>query len=198
MGVNIDGVIETREADGWDIEIDLLDFGLGRERFAWECLFGTGGALGVERPLFDCRGLPEDVSESVRASIGDWESSHTYATWAEIVAVDWDAPLCDSPAYSMTGEWRPGPEEKLVFHGWVWTPTEVLDAAEEEFGEDLMPPEWPPGGEVAMKDVVYRPVVLTARMFAPPEGSWGHVWAAMRDQAAVYGDENVRLVVWFG
>lgn len=47
--------------------------------------------------------------------------------------------------------------------------------------------------------VVYRPVVLTARMLTPPEkGRWAAVWKAMRDLAAEYGDENVRLVVWFG
>lgn len=46
---------------------------------------------------------------------------------------------------------------------------------------------------------VYRPVVLTARMLAPPdEGTWAQVWRAMRDLSAGHGDEDVRLVVWFG
>ncbi|WP_042800325.1 hypothetical protein [Streptomyces sp. C] len=199
MGADIDGVIETRETGGvWETEIDLLTFGLTRERYAWECLFGNGGGLGVQRPLFDGRGLPDDLSEVARESIGDWEHSHTYATWAEISAVDWDAPLCDVPAYSVVGEWRPGPAGGLVFHDWLWLPAAVLDAAEELFGEDLMPPEWPPGGEVALHGAVYRPVVFTARMLAPPDGNWAPVWAAMAEQAAVYGDDNVRLVVWFG
>ncbi len=75
----------------------------------------------------------------------------------------------------------------------------ALDAAEELFGEDLWPYEWPPGGEVPLDGAVHRPVVYTARMFAPPDGDrWGPVWALMRDLAAVHGDENVRLIVWFG
>lgn len=79
-----------------------------------------------------------------------------------------------------------------------WAPIEVLDASEELFGEDLFPFEWPPGGEVHLNGAVYRPVVFTARMFVPPEGDWAPVWASTRALAAQYGDENVRLVVWFG
>ncbi|MDX3232009.1 hypothetical protein [Streptomyces sp. ME19-01-6] len=63
----------------------------------------------------------------------------------------------------------------------------------------LAPSEWPPGGEVRLDGAVYRPVVLTARMFAPPdEGRWAPVRQTMRELAAQHGDENVRLVVWFG
>ncbi|MBB4984423.1 MULTISPECIES: hypothetical protein [Streptomyces] len=58
-----------------------------------------------------------------------------------------------------------------------------------------MPPEWP--AEVLWKGAVYRPVTLTARMFAPPDGSWAPVWAAVRGLAATHGDEDVRLVVRF-
>ncbi|MFE0191496.1 hypothetical protein [Streptomyces sp. NPDC058989] len=200
MGADIDGAIEARgSGGGWETEVDLLDFGLVRQRDAWECLFGFGGGLGVERPLFDRRGLPDDVSEPVAdTGEGEWQHSHSYATWAEVAAVDWDGPVCDGPDYTRVGVWRPGPDGGLALDEVVWAPVEVLDAAEELFGEDLMPSEWPPGGEVRLDGAVYRPVVLTPRMFAPPDGSWGSVWAAMRELAAVYGDENVRLVVWFG
>lgn len=152
----------------------------------------------MDRPLFDRRGMPADVSEGVREACQEWEHGHTYATWAEIAAVDWDAPLNDLPAYGLVGEWWPGPDGELVMEGVSAATLKVLDAAEETFGEDLMPPEWPPGGEVRLGGAVYRPVVFTPRLFAPPDGSWGPVWAAMREWAAVYGDENVRLVVWFG
>ncbi|MFF9814992.1 hypothetical protein [Streptomyces sp. NPDC014006] len=47
--------------------------------------------------------------------------------------------------------------------------------------------------------MVYRPVVLTTRMRAPPdEKPWDRLWGAMGDLAGVHGDDNVRLVVWFG
>ncbi|GAA4915133.1 hypothetical protein ACFPM3_22310 [Streptomyces coeruleoprunus] len=199
MGADIDGAIETRApGGGWETEIDLLDFGLVRQRYAWECLFGFGGGLGVQRALFDQRGLPDDVSEPASSTCEEWSHGHSYATWAEVAAVDWDGPLSDGPDYSRVGVWRPGQDGELALDDVVRAPVEVLDAAEEAFGEDLMPSEWPQGGEVHLDGAVYRPVVLTPRMFAPPEGSWGPVWAAMRELAAVHGDENVRLVVWFG
>ncbi|MFI8244144.1 hypothetical protein ACIF83_44120 [Streptomyces sp. NPDC085866] len=199
MGTYIDGLIETRMAGGaWEMAVDLLDFGLWKARHARECLFGYGGSLGVERPLFDQRGWPEDACDEVPKECDELNHSHSYATWAEIAAVDWDAPLCDGPDGNRLGEWRPGPDGELVLDDVVWAPIKVLDAAEELFGEDLMPSEWPPGGEVRLNGAVYRPVILTPRMFASPDGSWGPVWATMRELAVVHGDENVRLVVWFG
>jgi hypothetical protein len=61
------------------------------------------------------------------------------------------------------------------------------------------PAEWPQGGEVHLDGAVYRPVILTARMLAPPDQApWSRVWNEMRDLADEHGDDNVRLVVWFG
>ncbi|MBB4940412.1 hypothetical protein FHR32_004717 [Streptosporangium album] len=202
MGADIDGVIESRSTGGrWEVEVDLLDFRLGRDHDAWDCLFGVSGAWGVERPLFAYRGLPSDVSDPVRETgIGDYQHSHTYATWAEVAAVDWDAPLADGPAWSWVGEWRPGEDGELAPRVVEATP-ELGEAAADAFGGHLLlaPSKWPPGGEVHLNGVLYRPVVLTARMLAPPdEERWAPVWQAMRDLAAEYGDENVRLVVWFG
>ncbi|MFB6837649.1 hypothetical protein [Streptomyces sp. NPDC056361] len=199
MGADIDGVIEVRSPGGrWEFSLGLPDSALCRDRHARECLFGYGGVLQVDRPLFDQRGIPEDVSEPVPATYDELHHSHSYATWAEIAAVDWDAPLCDGPDGNHIGEWRPGPDGALALHATPWTPIEVLDAAEDLFGEDLMPHEWPAGGEVHWDGSVYRPVTFTPRMFVPPDGDWAPVWAAMRERAAVHGAENVRLVVWFG
>ncbi|MEU9039811.1 hypothetical protein AB0D45_33575 [Streptomyces sp. NPDC048352] len=199
MGTHIDGVIETYTAGGgWEMEVDLLDFDLWKARYARECLFGYSDGLGLDRPLFDQRGWPEDACEGVPKVSDELSHGHSYATWAEIAAVDWDAPLCDGPDGSLLGEWRPGPDGALAWQGSVYLPDEVLEAAEELFGEYLFPSEWPPGGEVHLNGAVYRPVVLTAGMYVPPDGPWGPVWASMRALAAEYGDENVRLVVWFG
>ncbi|MFH9725422.1 hypothetical protein ACH4M4_21015 [Streptomyces sp. NPDC017254] len=198
MGTFIDGLIEARTAGGaWEMKVTLFDFDLGKARDASECLFGCGGALGVERPVFDQRGWPEDSCDEVPKAYDELNHSHSYATWAEIVALDWDAPLCSRPDGNRLGEWRPGPDGELVLNGVPWAPIEVLDAAEELFGEDLFPFEWPSGGEVHLNGAVYRPVVFTARMFVPPEGDWAPVWASMRALAAEHGDEHVRMVVWF-
>lgn len=206
MGTDIDGVIESRSADGsWKVEVDLLDLQLGRDYKAWGCLFDVRGIEEL-RPLFADRGLPNDVSDPVRKIStdpdNDYQHSHTYATWAEVAAVDWDAPLADGPAFYYAGEWRPGEDGKLVLHDIVWAASgDVIEAATDIFGGDLLlaPSEWPPGGEVCLDGVVYRPVIVTARMFAPPdEGHWARLWTAMRDLAAEHGDDNIRLVVWFG
>ncbi|MEU3398618.1 hypothetical protein ACVW0K_001052 [Streptomyces filamentosus] len=198
MGTDIDGVIEVRGADGrWTARDGLPDAALVRDRRARECLFGYPGGLQVDRPLFDGRGVPEGACEDVLDD--EINHSHSYATWAEVAAVDWDAPLNDRADGNHIGVWLPGPDGGLVLDHVTGTPPAVLDAAEELFGEDLWPFEWPPGGEVLLEGAVHRPVVYTPRMFAPPDGpAWGPVWAAMRDLAAVHGDENVRLVVWFG
>ncbi|MFE7796961.1 hypothetical protein [Nocardia sp. NPDC057440] len=201
MGTDIDGVIESRSADGcWEIAVDLLDFQLGRDYNAWNCLFDVRGVEDV-RAIFSHRGLPNDVSDPVReSSADDCQHGHTYATWAEVAAVDWDAPLADEPAFYFVGEWRPGADGELVLYDTVRVTPDLGEAAADTFGGDLLlaPSEWPPGGEVCLDGVVYRPVVLTARMFAPPdEERWSRVWTAMRDLAAEHGNDNVRLVVWF-
>ncbi|MFF4508175.1 hypothetical protein [Streptomyces sp. NPDC001401] len=197
MGTDIDGVIESRTPDGhWRFTADLLDFEPPRDYVSWECLFGVRGAGDVERPLFAGRGLPDGISDPVRESgIGDFQHDHTYATWAEVEAVDWDAPLAHRPAWNWALRAQPDGEELVRV-----TPS-LRAAAADTFGGDLLlaPPEWPPGAEVRLDGVAHRPVILTARMLAPPdEGCWAQVWSAMRDLAARYGGEHVRLVVWFG
>ena len=197
MGTDIDGAIESRSADGhWQIEADLLDLRPPRDYDAWECLFGVRGTGDVERPLFAERGLPYDVSEEVReAAVGDYQHSQTYATWAESRTGDWDAPLAARAAWNRA--LRRGPDGEDV----VRVTPGLREAAAATFGGSLLlaPSEWPPGGRVQMDGAVYLPVVLTARMLAPPnKGCWAQVWSAMRTLAAEYGDEGVRLVVWFG
>ncbi|MFG2790941.1 hypothetical protein [Streptomyces sp. NPDC048419] len=198
MGTDMDGAIESRRADGrWRMEFDLLDFSPPRDYVAWDCLFGVRGTGDVERPLFADRGLPDDVADPVReAAFGDGQHGHTHLSWAEAGAVDWDEPLASRPAWYWTHRSDPGGEHLVRV-----TPT-LRTAAGEAFGGGgllLAPPEWPPGAEVRLDGAVYRPVVLTARMLAPPdEGCWAQVWGAMRHLAADHGDDHVRLTVWFG
>ncbi|MFI9542804.1 hypothetical protein ACIHAR_02300 [Streptomyces sp. NPDC052016] len=157
----------------------------------------------MERPLFADRGLPGDASDAVwEAAVGDYQHSHTYATWAEVAAVDWDAPLDGKPSWYWVGLWRPGEDGEFAQDGIVWasaTPGPG-EAAADAFGGDLdSPSQWPQGGEVQLEGAVYRPVILTAGMLAPADRSpWLGAWQAMRRLAAEYGDENVRPVVWFG
>ncbi|MGW7413757.1 hypothetical protein [Streptomyces sp. NPDC054863] len=108
MGIDIDGAMESGEGDGvWEVEIDLLDFELGRAREPWDVLFGYSNNSDVKHPLFSARGLPHDASESVRETGNeDYQRNHTYVTWAEVAAAGRDAPISDGPAWNWVGEWR--------------------------------------------------------------------------------------------
>lgn len=142
MGVDIDGVIETRSADGhWEVKVYLLDLHMGRGRDAWDCLFGFGSMEILDRPLFADRGLPSDLSDPVLGG-EDYEHGHTYATWAEVAAVDWDAPVADGPAYYWAGLWRSGDDGELVRHDIVWADSVpgLDEAAADAFGEDVYSP----------------------------------------------------------
>lgn len=164
-------------------------------------LSDTGGSESIARPLFADRGLPDGVSDAVRESaLGDFRHGHTHATWTDVVAADWDAPVTDGPAWHWAGERRAG-EHGLVPHDVVRATPDLGEAAAQTFGDRflLAPSEWPPGGGVRLNGAVYRPAVLTARMPAPPdEPPRARLWEAMRDLAGAHGDDDVRLVVWFG
>lgn len=165
MGTDIDGVIER----------------------------GTGD---VERALFAGRGLPDDTSDAVRdAGIGGCRHGHTHVTWAEVAAVDRDAPLASRPAWYCARRSVPTGERLVRV-----TPS-LREAAAKTFGGTLLlaPPEWPPGGIVYLDGAVYRPVMLTARMLAPPgEGCRPRIRRAMRELATGHDDEGVWLVARFG
>ncbi|WP_331769248.1 hypothetical protein OG948_36270 (plasmid) [Embleya sp. NBC_00888] len=61
-------------------------------------------------------------------------------------------------------------------------------------GEDR---EWPEGSEWFVGDTLYRSVTLRRKDAITDTGEWQPVWKAMESLAAPYGDDNVRLVVWF-
>jgi hypothetical protein len=200
--------VEVRLSDGrWHDETGPVlgrnrNAWLGRNRNAWDALFGNGAyEVQADRPLFPDEELPDDVSASVReAATAEGLHSHRRITWAQVAAAGWDAPLSDTPSHGHVGEWRPGADGELVLHDVVWADDEFLETASDLFGGDIwFVHEWPSGSEVHLHDVVYRPVFLTARMFAPPdEEPWAELWTTMRDLAAIHGDDNVRLLVWFG
>ncbi|MFE7778786.1 hypothetical protein ACFU5O_33905 [Streptomyces sp. NPDC057445] len=199
MGTDMDGGIESREpGHPWELEADLMDFRLGRDQTAWGALWNCGG-YEILDPLFGDRGLPDDASESIREAAGEeWQWSHTWATWAELVALDWDAPLSPDPAWGYAGRWRRESSGELTLHDVVPASRALAEEASVAFGSDsiLAPAEWPPGGEVPLDGFVHRPVRLTLRMLAEHDSRWAPVWTAMRDLAATYGTESVRIVVW--
>ncbi|WP_406500059.1 hypothetical protein OG936_36625 [Streptomyces sp. NBC_00846] len=58
--------------------------------------------------------------------------------------------------------------------------------------------EWPEGSEWLIGDALYRSEKLRRRDAVPETGEWKPVWMVMEALASQHGDDNVRLVVWFG
>ncbi|MFD4142931.1 hypothetical protein [Streptomyces sp. NPDC058572] len=211
MGVDIHGAIECRLwgkepwASGdreWSPALGLYELRTGRgDQMSWDCLFGYSGAEMIV-PLFDQRGLPDDVCEWVRTSAEDGGGhSASYATWAELDAVDLDRPCTvdGRASYNQVEQWARQPDGTLAFEGFVPLPGDAWDVAGELFGDDRdSPRDWPEGAEVAVGEHVYRPVVFTPRkLLFVDSAKWEPVFSVMRTLAGLHGDDHVRLVVYF-
>ncbi len=106
MGVDIRGFVECRAwPDVWDSRwqaaIDLCLLYSARNYDAFGCLFGVQNYANF-RPIAPDRGLPAEVSDSVRAQferqsqLPDQTFGSTWITWAEVQAIDWDE-LAEAP-----------------------------------------------------------------------------------------------------
>ena len=104
MSTDMSGMIECRpgariwgEGDEdavWLAAIDLFLLNTGNAYDALACLFGVRNSFGFQ-PLVEDRGLPEDISDGVRAAFtayGGPEYAHstTWITGAELTAANWD------------------------------------------------------------------------------------------------------------
>ncbi|MFD1306882.1 hypothetical protein [Streptomyces kaempferi] len=104
MSTDLSGMIECRpgariwgeddEDTVWTAAIDLFVLNVGNAYDALACLFGVRNSFGF-RPLAEDRGLPEDVSDGVRAAFiaclgPEYSHSTTWITGAELAAADWN------------------------------------------------------------------------------------------------------------
>jgi hypothetical protein len=207
MGTDISGFIECRawKAPGnseravWRAAIDLFVLNITRNYDAFGCLFGIRNFANF-RPLAEGRGLPADASDVVRAELdglSQWPEQAfgtTWISWAELASVDWDeraaAPDSRLHEYRQTDEGL-----KLVGKsGWSAAFARAVGLTSGSGDESRT---WPEGSEWLVDDVLYRSEVMTRRGAVPENGEWKPVWDVMAALAALHGDENVRLVVWF-
>lgn len=166
------------------------------------CLFGIKNYANF-RPLAPERGIPPDASPTVKKAVAEAERifgrdtpdfyAETWITWAEIKAIDWnekalapdrrlhrykrqkDGSLEYAGKSGWSGEWgqefNVTPEQALI-DGVFWT------EGEREIGE-----------HVYRAETLQRKDVLTVE--------WVDLFKTLEDLAAKYGDDLVRLVVWF-
>ncbi|MGC0418146.1 hypothetical protein [Embleya sp. AB8] len=218
MGMDISGFVECRawpprEAKGetnvegggegegvaWRAAIDLFCLNTTRNYDAFGCLFGMRNYANFS-PLAAERGLPVDVSETVRAELvrvaewGDEVHGTTWITWAELKVVDWDEPA--ERADSRLHQYRQTPEGLRFVGKAAWDET-FAQAVGPAAGVVGQPTEWPEGSEWLVGDTLYRAERIRRRDAVREDGEWAPVWTVMETLAALHGDDNVRLVVWF-
>ncbi|MEU8763559.1 hypothetical protein [Streptomyces sp. NPDC048659] len=203
MGTDISGFIEYRTSEGgkeaaWYVAHDLDSLNDTRNYDAFGCLFGVRNYANF-RPLAAHRGLPGDVSAALGARFaqlaewygGDGFHGHTWITWGEVKAVDWEE-RAEKPDKRLH-QYHETPQGRRMMGKSGWSPA-FAKAVGLTKGEER---EWPEGSEWLVGDVLYRSVVLRRKDAVTATGEWQPVWRAMGDLAERHGDDNVRLVVWF-
>ncbi|WP_171162818.1 hypothetical protein [Streptomyces sp. I05A-00742] len=208
MGTDIYGGIEVRDpcADedwyewpAWQRAMDLSPLYFGRDYASFASLFGVRDDIGWD-PVAARRGLPPDVSSEMKEefdkAVGTDPVVHspTWVTWGELDRADLDAAPPGvrgvlllrhdrSPAleirYWITDHWPSGAVEKLG------APPSPRSPADTPFGE------W----RLGSTRLTYES--FTRRDAVGPGTGWEHVFAVMKALAGRFGDEGVRLVVYF-
>lgn len=211
MGWDICGAIECREQTGqeavWRYAADLYPLYEGRNYDSFGCLFGFKNHANF-RPIAEGRGLPPDISSEVRKDFERFRgegSGMSWVSWAEIKAIDWEEE--GEQADSRIHRYERNEQGELVFTGkavWDREFEELVNSQQIETEAGTMAsmlgailgakPAMPEGQQWEKGNVVYRSEKLKRKDACD---DWGGVFNAMEQYAATYGDDGVRLVVWF-
>ncbi|MFE1442509.1 hypothetical protein [Streptomyces sp. NPDC058739] len=206
MGTDIYGGIEfrhpyagTEDYDGepWVTAMDLWPLYDETDYTAFGLLFGVRNYAGFP-PLAPGRGLPVDLSSSMRSELSSWVArgeldGASWVSWGELASID---PETRPEHFVGRVAWheqsRPSTlHRQLVSPQW---PTEVLSVVGEppvDSRSNSGPVAWTNGDLVC----TYEP--LTAGTVLGSETHWPHVFAVMKALADRFGDDRVRLVVAF-
>ncbi len=220
MGTDIYGVIEVREPFNavWpDQERPWLEcmnslYPVLRDGYdGYGCLFGERNWAGWE-PIAEGRGLPTDVSETVRK---DYEylaradravHGSTWISWLELRDLDMTVRLPargilgfgDSPGDGIWVQCRiddQWPNELIAEYG---LPPISGAPADTPYGTWWQDEAGRHDGMLGKRKTMfqYKPAISRHDVLGPGTG-WEHVFAVMRTLAHRFGDEGVRLVAWF-
>jgi hypothetical protein len=223
LGYDIHGWVEVKprwydraKNARWDgiVKIDRL---IPRAYDPFACLFGVGNWAHF-RPIAAGRNLPSDVSEEAERDYLSWfddndrdpsastEGSNqersatdsvggeTWITWAELQTVDWDerAEAVDDRIHWYERDTN----GHLVFKGKASYDRTFAQHVGRSVAETLANPlPFPDGSEWEIGERIYRAETLRRRDALTPD--WQMLFSLMETVARKYGDESVRLVVWF-
>jgi hypothetical protein len=168
------------------------------------CLFGVCNYANF-RPVAPDRGIPQDASDEVNKEVANFQRwaegdplafhSPTWITWSEIKRIDWRQEALG--ADSRLHRYQRTEDGSLVYEGKSSWSGELVEATGVNFADALLNKWiWREGFELEAGKHVYRAEKLQRKDALSLE--WVDVFKTMESLAAEYGDERVRLVVWFG
>lgn len=199
MGTDIYGWVEVKhpfyetgsiiEEGEWKPVLDLYWLYSVRDYDSFGWFFGVRNYAQF-RPIAPERGLPADVSSKVKQDSGR-DSSHVYGytwiTWDEIKQIDWDEESIQVDERIHMYERNQHGELVLKRTAVIEYEFAVRVGYDQRIGDQEQ--EWDLG------DVVYRRERTKRKEV---KDLWKELFHFLETLAARFGDENVRLVVWFG
>ncbi len=181
---------------------------------AFGCLFGVRNWLSWQ-PVAAGRGLPVDVSGHVRGDYEKWSRldgaihGASWVSWSEIRDLDLSVPAPGRGVLQMQARPRAGPPEhdRWPAGSPEWSGLLRQIRIDDEWPDDIVetfgvppigatPAEASPGCWVN-SEARFQYDSRTREDFIGPGTGWGHVFAVMRALGQRFGDDGVRLVVWF-
>lgn len=207
MGTEIYGSIEFRhpgvgtdyyEGESWVAAMDLWPLYDQSDYAAFGLLFGARNDAGFQ-PVAAGRGLPDDLSSTVRTQLGPSVANGemagaTWVTWAQLADLD---PTCLPGGFVGRVSWSTPAlpslrRRQLVPAQW---PADVLAVT------GPPPPGWDPAHGpldwTADSGLQCRYEPVHAAALLGPGTGWPHVFAVMKALADRFGAEAVCLVVAF-
>lgn len=213
MGIDICGWIECRMSEDhakfpgrkrisrqkiwtkytWEAAINLHYLYRGRDYDAFACLFGVKNSIGF-RPVAAKRGMPSDVSEVVQedlARFDDSAHSHSWISWQEVKQIDWEE---ETEIAGRIQAYRRNTKGELVliedpfFVEYLRWQQDFNKRVGSKHMHSSREQEWDLG------NVVYRTRRTKRKEI---KGAWSATFQVMEALAFNYGEDGVRLVVWF-
>lgn len=187
MGTDINGWVEIRRRyEGVKPPYDIQWYGVimvaslvDRNYDMFSSLFGVTGHSIRFTPVAPGRSLPLDISEEAGNDYLTWDDcvmGETWISWMEIQEIDWDEEAVDGRPH----EYVPDGSGGLVF---------ARKSAPSSADAIVEGNTWQVGESVFRVEKVARRESLRR--------DWQLLFRLMEDLAAEYGDDSVRMVVWF-
>lgn len=204
MGIDIHGHVEWRPDESHQRWFSIITYLPVPKADIVDFLFGVDKPTTFD-PIAERRGIPEDASSETKAAAPDSDSTYafgqSYITLEELKEIDWVkmAQLTEGETYFYDTEGvyvaKLSPESVLTDIEFE-EDTETLVDALREVGEvsgtlDQRLMNSSPGDILVMKR---EPIHPKHTVMTP---AWDALLNMMSEAGRIFGNQNVRLVVWF-